>query len=164
VEKKPKRKQPNMHEKLAACLLQLLEFRDGQFRPIIDRAWAKDKTPKEIIARFEVDHYPLSVMAGGTNHPTNLQWLTVEDHAAKTHGPDRVFHNKLRRKQKRDKNADCEDRKTPRQIQQEWAREVKQGLEKQELTEANKEYKKAVYAKRKAARKKWLAGIKGKKK
>ena len=136
----------------------------AQFRPIIDRKWAKDKTAKEIIARFECDHYPMSVFMGGTNHPTNLQWLTVEDHAAKTHGPDRVFHNKLRRKNKRDKDEVGEDRKTPKQVQQEWTREISKRAEKEELTESAKQYRKAVYAKRKAERKKWLAGMKGKKK
>jgi hypothetical protein len=106
----------------------------------------------------------MSVFMGGTNHPTNLQWLTVEDHAAKTHGPDRVFHNKLRRKNKRDKDEVGEDRKTPKQVQQEWTREISKRAEKEELTESAKQYRKAVYAKRKAERKKWLAGMKGKKK
>lgn len=95
------RKQPNMSEKLAACLLQLLEFKDGKFLPIIDRMWAKGKTPAEIIACFECDHYPISVFMGGGNHPTNLQWLTNDEHLKKTNSLDRETHNKLRRNAKK---------------------------------------------------------------
>lgn len=131
-----------MKEKLAAALLQLLEYKDGQFRPIIDRAWAKGKKPEEIIARFECDHYPISVMAGGDNHPTNMRWLTVEEHKEFTHGPQRIDRNKVRRRERAAKP------KTPAQEKRE------------ELTEANKEYRKIVYQQRKSKRKAWLNSLK----
>jgi hypothetical protein len=150
-----RRKQPNLKEKLAACLLQLLEHRDGRWQTKIDRAWAKDKTPEEIIARFECDHYPMSVFMGGTNHPTNLQWLTKEEHKEKTLGPDRILHNKLR---KRKRAAKAPDKDDPFLVA------GKRTFSLPELTERQKELKKIVYEQRKLKRKAWLRTLKGKKK
>lgn len=138
------RKQPTMKEKLAAALLQLIEFRNGKWEPTIDRGWAKGKTPEEIIARFECDHYPISVFLGGTNHPTNLTWRTKEEHREKTDGHDAKVHAKIRRNKK------------------------KQEKERQPMSEGERrrsEYAKVVYEERKRKRKAWLASLnRGKKK
>jgi hypothetical protein len=150
-----------MTEKLAAALLQLMEVGpDGKLRRIVDEKWAKDKSAKEIIGLFECDHWPMSVFMGGGNNPQNLTWRTIEDHREKTKR-DAKFHAKVRRK------AKLEERPTPKRVAQDWTAAVTSGsgqCGKEVLTEANKAYRKAVYAKRKAERKKWLASIKGKKK
>ena len=189
------RKPPNMTEKLAAALLQLMEVGpDGKLRRIVDEKWAKNKSAKEIISLFECDHWPMSVFMGGGNNPQNLTWRTVEDHREKTKR-DAKFHAKVRRKAR----EEAEKEKNPVEGDQRWNEREQcrqeyhdeygwitldydkdavyngplrteratpkqiQNILKEELTEANKAYRKAIYAKRKAERKKWLAGIKGKK-
>jgi len=143
------RKTPNMTEKLAAALLQQLRFVDGQFRPIIDYKRAKTMTPEQIISEFECDHYPMSVFMGGTNHPSNLQWLTKEEHKHKTNSLDRETHNKVRRNAKKKAKAAVKK-----------AEELDVAVETNatEWSDAAKErqraYRKAVYDKRKAARRK----------
>lgn len=80
-----KRKAPNGAEKLAAALLQLVRATpEGKLEPVIDREWAKTKTPQEIIQAFECDHHPVPVALGGTNHPTNLQHTIKAEHRHKT--------------------------------------------------------------------------------
>jgi len=96
-----KRQQPTKDEKLATALLQLLHFIDGKWQPIIDRESAKKLTAKEICGLLELDHYPISVFMGGSNHPTNMQWLTPEEHLKKTQSLDRETHNKVRRNKKK---------------------------------------------------------------
>ena len=51
----------------------------------VDREWAKDQTPAEIVAAFEAriahDHrIPLAL--GGTNHPTNIDHLARRFHTS----------------------------------------------------------------------------------
>jgi len=70
-----KRKAPNLREMLAAALLQL--------NPDL-REWAKTKTPKQIIAMFHADHYPVRHADGGSTHPTNLVMRLIPEHLEKT--------------------------------------------------------------------------------
>ena len=79
------RKPPNMREKLAAALLEIKTFSaDGKLVPVIDRIAAKSMTAEQIITQFECDHWPIRVVDGGSNHPTNLKWLGKKDHRQKT--------------------------------------------------------------------------------
>lgn len=107
-----KRINPTKDEKLAATLLQLKRFNEaGELVPLIDREWAKDKTPAEIVHEFEYDHWPVAVSLGGTNHPTNLVPKLRADHKKKTAEKDAKINAKLRRilakeKEKGDKLSD----------------------------------------------------------
>lgn len=91
------RKNPTTRQKLAAALLQLNRYRGGKWVPIIDYEEAKGMSADEIIARFELDHYPVSVKLGGSNHPTNLTWREREEHREKTNKIDAKIHKKARR-------------------------------------------------------------------
>jgi hypothetical protein len=79
------RKPPRMIEKLASALLELKCINnDGHLVPIIDRQAAKQMTAEQIVAQFELDHWPVPVAFGGSNHPTNLHWKTKMQHREKT--------------------------------------------------------------------------------
>jgi hypothetical protein len=62
-------------------------MRSGDGAPIIDLDWARKATTDQIISKFEErrewDHAS-PVAIAGNNHPTNLQPLTIEEHAVKT--------------------------------------------------------------------------------
>lgn len=93
-----KRKTPNGAEKLAAALLQIVRVgEDGKLVPVINRDWARDKTPQQIISAFEVDHHPVPVALGGTNHPTNLVHTIKAEHREKTHKKDVPVIAKVKR-------------------------------------------------------------------
>ena len=93
-----KRKQPCSKEKLAAALLQIKRVDEkGAFVPLIDRDWAKGATPEQIIAAFELDHHPVPVAFGGTNHPTNLQHTLKAEHREKTAKKDIPVIAKVKR-------------------------------------------------------------------
>lgn len=80
-----KRKRPNLREQLAAALLEMkVANANGQLVPVIDRDEAKQMDADKIIARFELDHWPIPVALGGTNHPTNLLWREKGEHREKT--------------------------------------------------------------------------------
>lgn len=132
------RKQPNMMEKLAAAYLSLMEFREGQWRAVLDRIECKSLSAKEICGLFEIDHYPISVFMGGDNHPTNLVPMLKEDHREKTDKIDAKTHAKIRRAEKKAKAPKL------RVDESDW---------KEEATEANKAYRKLIYAERKRKRK-----------
>ena len=68
------RKPPNLHEKLAAALLQL--------HPDM-REWAKGKTPKQIIGMFQC-HHVVYVATAASNHPTNLHMMLTDEHIERT--------------------------------------------------------------------------------
>ena len=70
-----KRKQPTLHEKLAAALLQLA--------PSIDREWAKTKTAKQICSMFDC-HHVVYVATKPNNHPTNLHMMPTAEHKERT--------------------------------------------------------------------------------
>ena len=78
-----KRKEPTSDEKLASEMLKRVRLDEatGKLVPLIDWEWAKDKTAREIIGLFELDHYPVPVALGGTNHPTNLQYMLKAEHS-----------------------------------------------------------------------------------
>lgn len=77
------RKTPTLKEKLAACLIELME---------IDREDAKKMTPEQILSLVEWDHYPVAFNiardSGWTieeiNHPTNLLPRFILGHREKT--------------------------------------------------------------------------------
>ena len=144
------RKQPNMTEKLASALLALVEFRNGEWRPTLDRIACKNLTAKEIIAEWEFDHYPISVSMGGNNHPTNLVPMLKEEHREKTANFDAKVHAKIRRAEKR-------QLKEKRIQVTKSSGNVFEDLElpdaKEQMTEANKAYRKLIYAERKRKRK-----------
>lgn len=94
------RKNPTTRQRLAAALLQLVRYRAGKWEAIIDYEEAKNLTADEIISRFELDHYPVSVKLGGSNHPTNLTWREKEEHREKTNKVDAKIHAKARRFEK----------------------------------------------------------------
>jgi len=83
-----KRKQPTLREKIAACLIEL---------KLVDREWAKKKTAQEICDCVQWDHFPVPVALGGTNHPTNLQPLTIAAHQIKTDTYDKPTISKCKR-------------------------------------------------------------------
>ena len=70
----------NLHTKLASTLLQLR----GPLGPLVPREQAKLMTAKEIVARFQFDHYPIPKAHGGTDHPTNVEPRLIAEHRAKT--------------------------------------------------------------------------------
>lgn len=79
-----KRKAISRTERYAAVILHM---KRGDGRPLIDHEEAKGMTAQEIIARFEAmthDEHRVPHAIGGTNHPTNLDFLTPEEHAPKT--------------------------------------------------------------------------------
>jgi hypothetical protein len=86
------RKPPNMHEKLAAALLELEARRGGP----VDFEAAKAATAREICARYQWDHAVYATWGGG-NHPTNLTPRLIEAHRAKTAKVDARNIAKVRR-------------------------------------------------------------------
>ena len=124
--------------------MAMLEFKDGQFRPVLDRIACKKLSAKEICTFFEQDHYPISRFLGKDlpqdviNHPTNLVPMLKEDHREKTDKIDAKTHAKIRRAEKKAKAPKL------RVDESDW---------KEEATEANKAYRKLIYAERKRKRK-----------
>lgn len=167
-------KQPNMHEKLAAAYLALLEWSDHEFRPVLDRMACKSMTAKEICALFEIDHYPISRFMGGTNHPTNLVPMLVADHRQKTYKKDALDHARVRRAEKKRVAAVVKAAKEAEDYRRKLLNQecvlaephgdcgdpdcktcfavVPKGTVKAQLTDRQKAYRKAVYAARKAKR------------
>lgn len=93
---------PNMEEKLAAALLTMMRIdpATGSLKPIITFEESKKMTAKQIIARFSPNHFPKRHEAGGSNHPSNIEWLTREEHAARTAKYDQPQIGKIRRVKK----------------------------------------------------------------
>lgn len=92
------RSKPSKDEVIAALLLTLMRCDDsGKLVPCVDREEAKSLTARQIIERFEIDHYPIPVTLGGTNHPTNLQALLKAEHRKKTAKRDAGELAKMRR-------------------------------------------------------------------
>lgn len=80
-----KRRALNKTEKLAAviCSMTVADPIEGTLIPLINPAWAKTVTAKEIVAVFERWHdwdhrVPLGMT--GTNHPTNIDPLPRHTH------------------------------------------------------------------------------------
>jgi hypothetical protein len=162
------RKQPNMHEKLAAAYLSLVHFHEGRWQSVVDRMAAKDMTAQEICSLFEVDHYPISVFMGGTNHPTNLMPLLKADHRQKTYKKDALDHARVRRAEKaKVARLKAKHAKEVEEVMGDVCSELDMApaAVKVRRTEANKAYAKLIYQQRKVKRKAWLATLnKGKKK
>ena len=95
-----KRKAPTMAEKLASALLHLEAARcklDPTLQACVDREKAKGMTPQAIIHHWEVDHYPVPVALGGSNHPTNLMPRPKAEHRHKTAKKDVPVIAKVKR-------------------------------------------------------------------
>lgn len=75
-----KRKAPTMAEKLDAALLALMEAKGIDY----DREAVKGLPAGAVAAWFEVDHFPIAVAMGGSNHPTNLVHRLKAEHRLKT--------------------------------------------------------------------------------
>lgn len=73
-----------MKEKLAAALLVLWEARGGEYDREAFKRMPADRAANLIIAAFDIDHYPVPVALGGTNHPTNLVPRLRAEHRLKT--------------------------------------------------------------------------------
>jgi hypothetical protein len=79
-----KRKSVSRLERYAAVILHL---KRGDGRPFIEHEAAKHMTAAEIVETFESlthDEHRVPVAIGGTNHPTNLDFMTPQEHAPKT--------------------------------------------------------------------------------
>jgi hypothetical protein len=74
------RKKPTMAEKLDAALLALMEAKGLDY----DREAVKGLPAGAVASWFEVDHYPIPVANGGSNHPTNLVPRLKAEHREKT--------------------------------------------------------------------------------
>lgn len=74
------RRSPTYRQKLCAAYLRILALM-GRAIPY---ETAKEMTEESIEALFEVDHHPIPVANGGTNHPSNLVPRLAEDHQEKT--------------------------------------------------------------------------------
>lgn len=72
--------------KLAAALLQMKRpTADGQgWERVIPHEEAKTLTAKQIISRFQFDHYPIREVDGGPTEPWNLDPLLTLEHRKKT--------------------------------------------------------------------------------
>lgn len=71
---------PNLRQKLCAAYLRILAL-EGRGIPF---TIAAQMTEKDIEALFEVDHDPVLVANGGTNHPSNLVPRSKAAHGEKT--------------------------------------------------------------------------------
>lgn len=81
------RRQPNLTIKLASALLQMVRpDENGAFVPVIPYEEAKTLSAKEIIARFQFDHWPIPHNGGGPVEPWNLMPRPIAEHAVKTTG------------------------------------------------------------------------------
>lgn len=74
------RRTPTYRQKLCAAYLRILALM-GRAIPYDT---AKEMTEENIEALFEVDHHPIPVANGGTNHPSNLVPRIKDDHREKT--------------------------------------------------------------------------------
>lgn len=84
-----RRKSPTLSEKLASALLTMKKVDDsGAVVPIIGFEEAKTLTAKQIISRFEFDHYPIPYAQGGPNEPWNLEPREKQEHREKTASRD----------------------------------------------------------------------------
>jgi hypothetical protein len=70
---------PNLHEKFAAALLQLLDAQGNG----IPFAEAQLLSPHEIIGLFQC-HHEVKRANGGGNHPTNLTMMLYREHRTRT--------------------------------------------------------------------------------
>lgn len=77
---KPRRRRPNLTEKLAAALLRLTE--GG--RPLIPEPLRSEGTAAQICAAVQFDHDPIPYANGGTTAPQNLTPRSIPGHQAKT--------------------------------------------------------------------------------
>ena len=103
----------------------------------------------DVIQRFECDHWPISVRLGGSNHPSNLTWRTVEEHREKTNKHDAKVHAKIRRAEKK------KAREYTAKVDAAQARKV---AEQEARTMTTEQYAELVYEKRKAKRKSKMPG------
>lgn len=94
-----KRRKPTLSEQLASMLLTISREEDGQLVPVISREAAKGMTPKQIIAHFECHHIHLWAL-GGSNHPTNLQFLPTAEHRERSRKIDTPAAAKTKRLRK----------------------------------------------------------------
>ncbi len=74
------RRPPTYRQKLCAAYLRILALMGRA----IPHETAKEMTEASIEALFEVDHHPIPVANGGTNHPSNLVPRLKEMHREKT--------------------------------------------------------------------------------
>lgn len=76
-----RRKRIPLEIQLAAALLA---HRREDGSPVITFQEAKTLTPKQIRAKFDLDHYPCPVWAGGIDAPWNLVFRPKSEHRKKT--------------------------------------------------------------------------------
>lgn len=74
------RTRPTMRQKLCAAYLRILALM-GRAIPY---ETAREMSEDDIEALFEIDHHPIPVANGGTNHPSNLVPRLAEAHREKT--------------------------------------------------------------------------------
>lgn len=77
---KPRRRRPNLTEKLAAALLRLTE--GG--RPLIPEPIRSEGSAADITRSVQFDHDPIPYANGGTTAPQNLTPRSIAGHQAKT--------------------------------------------------------------------------------
>ncbi len=83
----PARSHVSLSVKLAATLLQMKRVDEsGKLVPVIPYEKGKTLTAKEIISRFQFDHYPIMNTHDGPAEPWNLTPRLTEEHAMKTTG------------------------------------------------------------------------------
>jgi len=102
-----RRKKLTRDEREATIIVNHVKRGNGE--PVIDREWAKDKTPQEIIERFnklgEWDHEVVPKALGGTEHPTNMNYKVTPEHLEKTKRdiPEIAKTKRIERKHKKHK-------------------------------------------------------------
>lgn len=76
----------NLTTKLASALLTMMrpDPETGKLRRIISHEEAKTLTAKQIIARFQFDHYPIRKADGGPDEPWNIEPRPTAEHRKKT--------------------------------------------------------------------------------
>ena len=80
-----KRPHINLETKLAAALLTIRRpDENGILQPVIPYEESKGMTAKQIIARFDLDHWPIRHADGGPSLPWNLFWRPCAEHDEKT--------------------------------------------------------------------------------
>lgn len=99
----------NLATKCAAALLTIVRPDEaGILRPVIPHAEAKKLTAKQIIARFDFDHYPIAKWLGGADVPWNLVPRLRAEHRKKTAKidlPQAAKSKRIRKQEARHKAA-----------------------------------------------------------
>lgn len=92
------RKHIGLEIKLAAALLTIVRpDENGNLVRVISHEEAKNLTAKQIISRWNWDHYPIRKADGGPDEPWNLEPRPVDEHQKKTREVDQPQMAKQRR-------------------------------------------------------------------